>query len=298
MRFLENSKKLLFTIYLILFFGLVSCKKDEVTTEVTVDEVSVGSESGIDATMLEVDNTVEQSLSVDYASSARVNADTITADDMVFGSCTTKKFYRLLGKKIIVYDTIRGCIGYGGRVRKGTITIDYTPNAAYPLFPTRSVTFKNFYIDSIKVEGTRVITFKGATADFLTYTHEISLKNGKFTWPDGSSATREETKTRTYTINSIAAKQVTKVTYSGDVTGTNRNGKTYLSKVSEKTPLIFSIDCLSQGKPVCTQGILEHIVDGTTYSIDYGEGVCDNTAIITVNGKSKEITINTKKKKS
>ena len=73
----------------------------------------------------------------------------------------------------------------------------------------------------------------------------------------------------------------------GSVINTRPNGVVVTKTIVESTPLLFKASC-------------KHIVSGIAsfenskgrkWSINYGNGTCDDKAILTVNGKSKEITI-------
>jgi len=103
----------------------------------------------------------------------------------------------------------------------------------------------------------------------------------------GDTVSRITDMTRQYKRNVLADKTDDQTLTWGSVINTRPNGVVVTKTITETTPLLFEASC-------------KHIVSGIAsfenskgrkWSIDYGDGSCDDIAILTVNGKSKEITI-------
>ena len=149
-----------------------------------------------------------------------------------------------------------------------------------------AVTFLNFYKNDAKVEGTHTIT--NITPSQQDYPKFKIVNSGKMIFPDGRSATREQKLTREWQKGSTPSddKWVTE----GSATGTNKNGKIYEMKITSS--IICSRACEISNKVfIPVQGIKTLTVDSKVITIDYGDGSCDNTLTITVNGKTKVETL-------
>ncbi len=93
--------------------------------------------------------------------------------------------------------------------------------------------------------------------------------------------------TRQYQRNVLANKDDNQVVSWGTVEFTRVSGVKVTKTVTVENPLVFKASC-------------HHIVSGTVsivtsnnrnWTINYGTGECDNIAILTINGKTKEIKI-------
>ncbi|MCF6184687.1 MAG: hypothetical protein L3J56_08725 [Bacteroidales bacterium] len=171
---------------------------------------------------------------------------------------------------------------FRGKVRNGIIHVAY---ALHPDIGLRAVdltiTFENYYIDGIHVEGTIKTTFGG------TYTKpaiHVIATNMKATFPDNKVLSWSSDKTftmtsgyRTYTIDDNV------IEISGTVNGTNRAGKEFHS-VYDKVTLKRSCP---DGYPV--SGTVTITSDKGETVIDYGDGTCDD--IITVSNNGVTLTI-------
>lgn len=165
------------------------------------------------------------------------------------------------------------------RVKNGTLIIHTTGNYKDPEF-VREVTFNNFTIDGNQVEGTKRIT---KTAE---YTYSITLQNGKITFTDGTTYTRETTRTRTWLSGYDTPLNIWDdvYTFEGSATGVNRNGYTYTHRITNA--LMIKMTCRW-----AVEGTIELTVGNESGTLDYGSGECDNVATVTRNGKSYEVRL-------
>ena len=213
----------------------------------------------------------------------------ILGDEIGFrgGTCVIKTFSAATGvyPQIITLDFGSGCEGKYGNIRKGKLTINIsadprTKNALLVITPT------DFYVDDIKVEGTRTWTNLGTDANG-NKSMSRTVVGGKLTFPSGKTATFEGTETIVQTAG--AATKLNKLDdafeISGSRTGINRNGREYSAVVS--VPLLKNGTC-----PYIVRGVINISREGTSRSLDYGTGSCDSEGILTLaNGNTRIVPL-------
>lgn len=187
--------------------------------------------------------------------------------------------------KTIVLDFGNGCTGPGGHVRKGKIITVYTG----PMFIPGSkatTTFDNYYVDSNKIEGVHVIQ-NNSTSNNKIFT--VRVENGKITKPSGNYTAWNKNKTWTQTEGNGTPNFPVDDVYSitGTASGTIKKGTVLIQWSSEIIqPVIRKFTCRW---PV--QGQVRKTRNSRTSVLDYGNGTCDNKAIITINGQTHQITL-------
>jgi hypothetical protein len=181
-----------------------------------------------------------------------------------------------------------GCTGPHGNVRKGAIVITHAGhwNTVGTYW---TITFDNYSINDIKVEGIRTVTVTVVTDTLIT--HEIELTGGKLTWPDGRTATREASRKREYERHADDH-TLDRLLIDGSAEGTMRNGNLYSIEIIET--LVYSRACAAAGVmiPVSGKKLIKHGLREVT--VDYGDGTCDNIVTLT-NKNGRTITYEIKK---
>ncbi len=270
---MRNAKYLLSLIMLMPFF-FTSCNQDN---EEPIDTSFAEVESQADDVFSEVDGITQSSLTY-YSLGGRVTEE---GDSLI--RCATKTID--FGAKTITIDFGDGCEGMGGRVRKGKIIITYSTFLFLPGAEI-SVTLENFYLNDIKVEGTRTLTNISDSLD-ANPKFEVVLTGGKLTWPDETFATRESDFTETWirALNPFNDQ----ITIEGSASGSNRRGTTYTMNIT--TPLLLKRSCWATRAFIPVSGIKEIEANGKTITVDYGDGECDRMITITIDGVSKTIEV-------
>jgi hypothetical protein len=170
-----------------------------------------------------------------------------------------------------------------GHVKNGTIIVKVIGGPTQATF-VKITTLQDFSIDGIKIEGKRVVT---KTAD-----HQFNdvLTGGKITFTDNTFITREANHTRTWTVGYDTPLDITDDTFTieGTASGTNRKGKTYTRTILN--PLVIESTCRW-----IVEGTIEIVSESKTAELDYGMGTCDDIATLTVNGKTYDIKLRTKR---
>ncbi|HYC29031.1 MAG TPA: hypothetical protein VEB42_09445 [Chitinophagaceae bacterium] len=183
--------------------------------------------------------------------------------------------------KTVVIDFGDGCICRDGKFRKGSITLNFTKPLRAP-GAVLTISHNNYYVNRAHIEGTKTITNMSATGVFQ---YSVVVSDGKVTWLNGRGFKFEKVKTVTQISGSETA------TVRDDVfsiEGRSRvvyaNGIT-VNKETE-VPLIKAVACNWISK-----GIVKIRINNRELSLDYGNGDCDDKAILKWNGHEREVTL-------
>ncbi len=272
-------KNLLFLMSLLMLIGFSACNDDEGSIQET--EVDVDSEASIESTFEDVDNIAEAGM--DDNTSGRTEGER----DALLGCAEVTRDDET---NTITIDFGDGCTGPNGRVRTGRIIIVHDGRRFQP-GAFRTITFDNFTVDTIKVEGTRTVkNISDSTSASPVF--EISLTGGKLTFPDGTTATREATWTRTWERALNPLEDITRV--DGSASGTNREGVEYSVDITQE--LVYDRGCRLSGIFIPVSGVKVFTAGENVVTIDYGDGNCDNLVTVTRNGETVEKEINIRKR--
>ena len=249
-----------------------SCSEDGETSTNLVQEFDLESEATIDANYEDVDDIVNAGIE-SISEGARVEED-----ELLDGATITHD----RDNNIITIDYGTGVEGPGGRIRRGMIIITYselrwTPGAF------RQVTFENFSVDNVAVEGVRRLENTSASTD-ASPEFTVTLAGGKLTFTDSTTITREVNKVRSWLR--AANPRNDEVEVSGNANGSRRDGSTYNVEILE--PIVYKRDCRRARVFVPVSGV-KQITSGENVAVlDYGDGSCDNLATLTINGGEPE----------
>lgn len=187
--------------------------------------------------------------------------------------------------------------GQDGTQRKGIIKISYTARLR-EVGAVVTTTFDNYYVkrpaavDFTKVEGTKTVTNKSVSNGI--YTFERKVTNGKLTFPNAQTFTWAATRTiewnsggtYTYRWDDIFTQKTGSI-----ASGTTRTGSTFSVNVDADVVVKTSCQKLRRFRPVSGK-VTYTVGDGSPRVIDYGNGDCDNSFTVTVNGKVYTVTQN------
>ena len=162
--------------------------------------------------------------------------------------------------------------------------ISYTANL---LFTGAKITttFDGYEVDGLKVEGTRILTNKGANLETNTINLEVKIQSGKVIWPDDTYASIVSDQLRDIKLGTQGEYEVS---ITGTAAGTSRGGFDYTSSTSDA--LVYKKSCIESGVTVPISGIMNFQFRGIEASVDYGDGTCDKLATITYPNGSKQVT--------
>ncbi len=186
--------------------------------------------------------------------------------------------------KTLTIDFGTSCTGLDNIERSGKIIITVTGKRA-ETGSMRTITFDNYYFNGVKIEGTKTVETMGVNNNG-NMVMSISLTGGKVTLPDASFITLESAREREY----IAGFNTPyfwddECLITGYATGTGLNGKSYTHTITS------ALDW----KAVCrfiVSGTIKFEIDGIEpFTLDYGDGECDNIATLNRGDRSKEIRL-------
>ena len=199
----------------------------------------------------------------------------------------------------IVMDFGTGCTGRDGRVRSGKIITTYTNRLIYP-GAKATTTFKDYKVDSFVVEGTHIISnqsiVSGSTPNnLLTLIWKVEIEGARLNKNNGDYTEWNSNKTITQVegMNTplIPLDDIYRI--EGSANGKVKRNNLLVGWRAEITePLIKKFTCRWIVKGVIKVVRLNQSNNSPwTSTLNYGNGECNNKAILTINGDSKEITL-------
>jgi len=268
---------------LILAILLTSCDREErlkqgteEEEELAVESASVGEDASDDA--LEITAQAEMQVAV---SGGRVPSDlcaTITHDEV--------------NKKLII-DFGEGCIGPYGRERKGKIIVTYSSEVGDSI-ANRIITFENYFVNNKGVTGT--IELRDVSINAAGNLQSVKrLVDLTISFPNGEQTVFNGSRTREWISGAGDNNRLNNVyRITGSVTGVSTTGRSFTHEIVE--PIIADWSCAAQGNFARIAGVVEMTKLGgyvnRKRTVDYGDGACDNTIMITTFRRSYVITIN------
>ena len=191
----------------------------------------------------------------------------------------------------LVIDFGNGCLGNDGHMRYGRIITVYT-GRLIEAGKSATTTFDGYKIDSFSISGTHVVTNTTTTGQ-RQFT--VDITNAKINKPSGHNEEWNGHRVINQVDGSATPEWPTDDVFSisGSGYGKAESGNVifaWQSKITE--PLTKKFIC-----PWILQGILnvhrETLPSNSPWvaSLDYGTGGCDNIALLTINGRTTQITL-------
>lgn len=269
-------------VILLLMAGLwavvmVSCQKGEMVAEET--DVLVNQEVVVENLMSEIDmlvNGVVESMFSPLKSAA-------VAGVYAGNDCPVIHYDRTSVPRVIVMDFGSGCKGPDGKIRSGKIIVK--ASSFENKVTNREKTFENFTVENRKIEGTitQIVTLNRENHIRIAKVTE----NVSVTFADGSVVLRKAEMTREHHLGVLTDRTDDKVISWGEITISKADGRQMVKTIAELKPLVFLASCRQ-----IVSGVVNYSpAGGQSWSIDYGQGECDNIAEITRNGVVKVIPI-------
>lgn len=170
-----------------------------------------------------------------------------------------------------------GCTRADGRVVKGKVIV--TQSA--PLWTancTRNITYENYFVDDVQIEGSRTWINNGLNAEGQ-WNFTRNIQGMKLSYPDGTSITWNRSNTVTLIAGGNTPNILIDDVWSsvGEAGGTNRKGESFSAQIVK--PLIKRNNCRW-----ISEGVIELTRGGASGTLDYGAGLCDRFATLTTAG--------------
>src|SRR5215204_2876500 len=273
---------------------VTSCKKENSVQSPTVTEEESQAISEENAAAdAEFDEVTEIALTADadleIAASEQNETTTVSGSrthifrELAFrlGACTEITVSGDTFPKTVTINYGDGCLCRDGKFRKGAVILHFTGPLRRP-GSVVTVTLRDYFVNRVHIEGIKTITNLSA-GGALKYS--VKIEEGRITWPNGRGFTYVGSRTVSQ-ISGTDTRTITDDIY--EIQG--RNQTLYANGVvvvkNTETPLIKKISC-----HWLVQGILKIKINDRTLFINYGNGDCDNKAIVSWAGGEKEITL-------
>lgn len=183
--------------------------------------------------------------------------------------------------RTITLDFGEACESERGKVRSGKIII--VKKREIGGF-SKSISFDNFSIDGKEIEGSKsssIVRENENGNKVRSYTSTITM-----TLVSGDKVSLSQNKNREMIAGSNTIRKEDNVfSITGTSSFVNKEGLEIFTTITDA--LIRNFSC-----KYIVKGVKEITKDGKTFSLDFGNGDCDNLAIVTdANGDSKEIEL-------
>lgn len=257
------------------FSGCKKEKEDPVKPETSAAVNNAWAESAFD-------NATQWS---DQAMAGHLLKSTLN-DTVYMGTCVLATLDLSTSPYTLVIDFgTTNCQCDDGNFRRGKIIVRFTGSYWAP-GTVIYYTFENYFINDNQILGTKTITNMGRnTAQHLWWETVVNgsvIKAGNggiFTW----NSTRQHEWSEGEATPWVWWDDTYLIT--GQASGTNVDGKSY--SIGILTPLAKKLNC-----EWIKSGTLNIQIEGLPLILlDYGNGNCDNTATVTVNGQVYTITL-------
>ncbi|RDY58062.1 hypothetical protein [Flagellimonas nanhaiensis] len=261
------------------FLTIVSCSKDESTTE------ELSSTEVISAAELKYSDETEMiseevtAIAEDVYATEEIALTSKNYDSDYLPDCVTITKVITNTTKDVTIDFGEGCEMPNGNVLAGIINLNYALDME-AVSKTIDLTLENFSFNGVSVEG---------SADILRVRSNENgnpqgTSNASFTatWPEGDTASFTGTRTREWIEGygtGFWGDNVFLIT--GKRTYTGRLGNVFVKEVI--TPLRRELSCR-----FIVSGVLEISRNDNTVSLDFGDGDCDATGTLTYPDGSEE----------
>lgn len=300
-------KTKILSLAIIISVGLASCQKNDDSGLISSNEELILKSTEISLTDIKVESVSnELSYEAEFYSNAELNLRQLAKIRGGFGKLIDWRIglrYKTGQCPDVSIDTaaagypITITLNYGeatslenGRILSGKITIVISGPKSID-GATRTINYEGFVIDSVGVEGTIVETITGEKLVSRKFAVNGDLT---FTLPDGTVIDRVSNKVHEWIagINTPLDYADDVIQITGSANSTISTGKSYSKEIVE--PLIRLGNCM-----YIVQGITNFSQNGELISVlNFGDGTCDEQAILTTGGETIEIVLKGKTPKA
>ncbi len=281
----------------ILFFA-TSCKKDKEEDTFAADAQITADQNKADTEAEDV-ATIEDDVMSTFSSNLMRTAvsDTVVQYDNCATVTITPRRSNPTGTIVVDFGT-EGCLGADGRFRKGKIIFTFTDRLRMP-GAVVNTSFENYAVRpqamnqfvSIDNASTKVTTNTGteetnAENPLATFRKVIDMR---VVLEDGRTITWAGTKNVAWNLAQLGNRwdNVYTLVSGSNLSGISGNGTPFTVVVDQN--VVRKGACFLQGvyKPVSGQITIQH--NNRTKTINYGNGACDRSVTVTINGRTRTL---------
>lgn len=247
---------------------LQGCRKDD---KVTADTTTTDDKESVKNIAFSDQVSADMEQAFDEGLQNAENNVMVPQNGVALGPCVTVTLTMNSGLNILTIDYgTQGCTCFDGKVRKGKLIA----SAAHfnQLNVLRTLTTENYYVNGYHIDGT--IT-RNIVKDISASTRQAEIaEHITISGPAGATLfTRNGTLTRIFEFNTANNPLDNTMTTWGQMNITRPNGNQITRVVSQSTPLFYKNSCHQ-----FVSGIANITINSNSYSIDYGDGDCDDVA--------------------
>jgi hypothetical protein len=269
----KAAKLLMYAFLAIFILGTHSCSKDKTTTtpNTTATQTSMATD---DALAQKTYDDVQSIANEAMSSYSKLNV----LDSVFLGNCATITLdLTVMPYKLTIDFGTTNCMCPDNKNRRGKIICTF--NGAYSDSGTIiRDSLDNYYVDDNKVEGVRIVTNLGH--NIAGHPHFSVLTTGTIIKANnGGTITWQHSGEREWVAgyDTFTWLDDEYLIY-GSTSGTAANGQSYTLTID--TALDVKLNC-----KYITAGVLTfHAAGIPDVSLEYGDGTCDNVAVLTVSG--------------
>lgn len=203
-----------------------------------------------------------------------------------FSSCPvvniTPAYPDLSFPKTMIIDYGSGCTDLNGVNRKGIINAIFTGKLKTP-GSSVNITFSNYYLNGRKITGAKSVANNGYNSD-SNLVFIINVKNASISGSEGTISWSSK-RQRIWTAGDTTQSKTDDVfLITGTAQGTGSKGTPFDIEITDALEVKGNCNYITKGKFTLTP---EHFAPRY---FDFGTGSCDNSATVTINGKSYSIS--------
>ncbi|MFD0993751.1 hypothetical protein [Tenacibaculum geojense] len=222
----------------------------------------------------DIDNVLEED-DYDYNLLGRSTSTSSISD------CVTRTVVENANSKTITLDFGDSCMSHWGREFSGIIIIEYVQTSeGY----SKTISFENFMIEGNAIQGGKsVVKVRENENGNREATHTVDIT---VIFENGASVTKTGTRVREMIAGADTRERGDDVySISGNWQYTNVLGTVFTGNIVENLRREFACRFI-------VSGVTEITKNGVIYSLDFGDGSCDNSAILSnENGDSRVVTL-------
>ena len=272
---MKPVKLLLFAAF--ATWALSSCKKDKeaTDTETTVEATfELTADNSTADFMAEDDNDVLMEVASDQNVLGNFAPTEVETNNVLACATVTVTPQAGFPKTIVIlFDST--CVGRDGIRRGGTVRLVISDSLRKP-GSTAVMTFENYFVNRFKREGKHTFT---NTSQAGSRSWERKIEGGKITAPGGRFWLHESLKNTTQTAGIGSMGLLDDVfSMTGHARTTNMLGESRTATITEPLQKKYACHNIDSGR-------IRFEAPNHFAILDYGNGVCDRIAVISINGR-------------